>query len=228
MKIQKAEPLYQQVYRLVRGQILGGELRSGDSLQESHIAQALGVSRTPVREALRQLEHEGLAVGDAAARVVASPTEEELMDLYTCRMALERIVAERAALSADEEDVRVMSDAIEAALAAAEEEDHEGVLAANTRFHDRMVESARMAPLQAMMETIRAQILVARRHVLHDSADAAEDMCEEHAGILRTIRERDAARAVTLMDAHMRGDLARSAERFRRSHQEEPRGARGA
>lgn len=214
MEIQKALPLYQQIYRILRKQILSGELVSGESLLESHVAQKLSVSRTPVREALRQLEREGLVVGDAANRVVASPTREEFVNLYTCRGALEDVVAERSALFATEEEIQAMSGAVDEALKKIGEEDHEGVLEANTRFHDRMVESSRMPQLQTLMDTIRAQILVARRHVLSDSAAAERAICEEHSELLEAIRERDAERAKILMASHMEGDVARGLKRF--------------
>ncbi|TCJ19862.1 GntR family transcriptional regulator [Rubrobacter taiwanensis] len=213
MEIQKAQPLYQQVYRLLRRKILSGELGPGESLLENRIAQALSISRTPVREALRQLEREGLVVGRAGDRVVVSPTEEEFVNLYTCRGALERIVAERAARFATEDEIQTMAKAIEEALIKIEAEDHEGVLEANTRFHDQMVESARMPQLKMLMETIRAQILVARRHVLSDSTAAERAICEEHAALLKAIRDRDAERARILMEAHMEADVVRGLNR---------------
>ncbi len=223
MEIQKASPLYQQIYRILRKQILRGDLASGESLLESHVAQALQVSRTPVREALRQLEREGLVVGEAAKRVVASPTKEEFVNLYTCRGALENLVAERSALFATAEEVRAMSGAIDEALAKIEEEDHEGVLEANTRFHDRMVESSQIPQLQALMDTIRAQILVARRHVLSDSAAAERAICKEHSELLEAIRGRDVEKAKTLMASHMESDVARGLKRFAALSEDEER-----
>lgn len=214
MEIQKALPLYQQAYRLIRAKILAGELEPGQSLLESHAAQMLNISRTPVREALRQLEREGLVVGNASDRVVASPTEEEFLNLYTCRGALERIVAERASLLATEEDFQAMSGSIEEAEARAEEGDHDGVLTANTHFHDRMVQGARMPQLSALMDTIRGQILLARRYVLSDSTAAEKAICEEHRALLAALRNRKAERAKTLMQAHMQGDIERGTQRF--------------
>lgn len=214
MEIQRSLPLYQQAYRLIRAKILAGELKPGQSLLESHAAQMLNISRTPVREALRQLEREGLVVGNATDRVIASPTEEEFLNLYSCRGALERIVAERASLFATEEDLRVMSESIEEAESRANEGDHDGVLTANTRFHDRMVQTARMPQLNALMDTIRGQILLARRYVLSDSTAAEKAICEEHSALLEALRNREAERAKALMEAHMQGDIERGTKRF--------------
>lgn len=214
MEIRKAQPLYQQAYRLLRAKILAGELEPGQSLLESRTAQMLNISRTPVREALRQLERDGLVVGDASDRVVASPTEEEFLNLYACRGALERVVAERAARLATGDELRLMSEAIEEAESGATKGDHDGVLSANTRFHDQMVQSARMPQLSALMDTIRGQILLARRYVISDSAEAETEICEEHRRLLEALHDRDTERAKTLMEAHMRGDIERGTQRF--------------
>jgi GntR family transcriptional regulator, rspAB operon transcriptional repressor len=162
MEIQRPAPLYRQVYELLRQKILHGEYAPGENVRESHAAEMLRVSRTPVREALRQLEKEGLLVAHGSERVVTNPTREEFVDLYACRAALERIVAERSARLATRSDIGVMASAIEEARTASAAADHAGVISANTRFHDRMVESARMPPLSQLMNTIRGPILVAR------------------------------------------------------------------
>src|SRR5215213_3173478 len=135
VELQRSAPLYQQVYRVLRRQILQGEYAPGGIVQESRTAEMLRVSRTPVREALRQLEKEGLLVARGSERVVANPTREEFVDLYTCRAALERIVAERSARFATRSEIEVMAGAIEEARAASATGDHAGVISANTRFH---------------------------------------------------------------------------------------------
>lgn len=213
MELQRPDPLYRQVYELLRRRILAGEYSSGEALQESRLAETLGVSRTPVREALRQLEREGLVAGRGAERVVVDPGREELVDLYACRAALERLVAERSARLADKSDMAVMEEALERAREACEAGDHAGVSAANTRFHDRMVESARMPPLRRLMDTIRGPILIARRQLLSDSA-VERAILDEHAELLDAIRRHDVREAVERMEKHMKNDLERGLSRF--------------
>jgi DNA-binding GntR family transcriptional regulator len=174
------------------------------------VAETLQVSRTPVREALRQLEREGLLVGQGVDLAVTNPNREEFVELYTCRMALERLVAERAAELATTEEIDEMATAIEEARGAISLEDHAGVVSANTRFHDRMVESARMPPLHRLMDTIRGQILVARRHVLSDSMVETE-ISDEHSALLEAIRNRESRTAQERMELHMRNDIGRLA-----------------
>lgn len=213
-KLQRFTPLYQQAYQLLRQQILQGEYAPGEALQESRIAEVLSVSRTPVREALRQLEREGLVVTDGYERMVANPTEEEFVDLYTCRAALEDVVAERAAQVATQKDLDLMTAALEEARAASAAEDHAGVVAANTRFHDQMVESVRMPRLRQLMESIRGPILIARCYVISNSTTTEAAIWEEHYALLHDIRQRDAQGARERMKAHMDNDIERGLARF--------------
>lgn len=214
MGIKRSEPLHRQVYNLLRERILRGEYAPGESLHESRTAEMLQVSRTPVREALQQLEKEGLLVTHGSERAVRNPTREEFVELYTCRTALERIVAERAAQFADRSDLEVMADAVEGARAASAVEDHAVVLSENTRFHDRMVESARMTTLHQLMDTIRGPILIARHHVLSDSTASESAICDEHAALLDAIRQRDERSARDLMKLHMNKDVERGLANF--------------
>jgi DNA-binding GntR family transcriptional regulator len=214
MELQRPAPLYRQVYELLRQKILRGEYAPGENVRESHAAEMLCVSRTPVREALRQLEKEGLLVAHGSERVVTNPTREEFVDLYTCRAALERLVAERSARFATRSDIEVMAAAIEEARAASTAGDHAGVISANTRFHDRMVESARMPPLRQLMDTIRGPILVARHHVLSDSTASENAICDEHSAILDAIRQGDAWTVQERMELHMNNDIQRGLANF--------------
>jgi DNA-binding GntR family transcriptional regulator len=207
-ELRRSAPLYQQVYGVLRRRILEGKYGPGETMLESRIARALEVSRTPVREALLQLEREGLLVTRGSERVVANPTKEEFVNLYICRAALERLVAERAARLATQSEIKLMAAALDEAKAAIAAGDHVGVIDANTRFHDQMVESTRMPPLRQLMETIRGPILIARRDVLSDVA-VEEAIWEEHSALLDAIRQRDPQKAQELMELHMNNDMER-------------------
>lgn len=213
-ELQRPAPLYRQVYALLRRHILEGRYSPGEVLHESRMAAELDVSRTPVREALRQLEREGLLVPHGSEKAVTNPGKEEFVDLYTCRMALERLVAERSAANATGGDIGFMAMTIKEAREAAENENHEGVLAANTAFHDRMVESARMPTLGRLMDTIRGQILVARRNLLLTNTEFETAICDEHDTILDAIKNRDADAAQKNMEIHMENDIKRGVANF--------------
>lgn len=213
MELERPMPLYERVYQLLRQQITQGILEPGERVRESSTANSLRVSRTPVREALRLLEREGLLVTHGAEHLVINPTKEEYVDLYTCRIALEHIVAERSARFATQDEIGAMSVALKDAKSASDTGDHAGVVAANTRFHDQMVESAQMPPLQRLMHTIRGQILVARGHVLSDP-DVEAAIWREHCELLQAIREGKVQKAQEVMKLHMTNDVERGSRHF--------------
>lgn len=214
-RVERAQPLYQQVYHVLREGIVTGRYAPGQILAESVLAQALGVSRTPVREALRQLEKDGLVVTGPYEVTVAKPSEQEFVDLYVCRAALERVVAEYAARRRSDADMAVMAEALDDAERAIDAGDHAGVLRANTRFHDRMVESAGMPRLSQLMQSIRGPILLARRHVLAQGEQFERQILVEHRAILAAIAAKAPDQAVERMERHMRHDIERGLEQFR-------------
>ena len=209
MELRREVPLYQQIYQILREQIVYGQFKAGESLSESRIAQSLSVSRTPVREALRKLSSERLVVLHGFELTVANPTHEEYIELYACRSALEQVVAEKAALQATSVDIEKMREALIEAKDAIDERDHDRVFKANTRFHDSMVASTRMTMLAELLDTIRGQILIARRHVLAESIEVENGILQEHRDLLHAIEVHQSGEAKVLMEQHMQADLKR-------------------
>jgi DNA-binding GntR family transcriptional regulator len=111
-------------------------------------------------------------------------------------------------------EIEVMAGAVEEARAASATGDHAEVIAANTRFHDRMVESSRMPLLHQLMDTIRGPILVARHYVLSDSTASENAICDEHSALLDAIRQGDVRAAQERMELHMNNDIQRGLVNF--------------
>lgn len=128
--------LSDQVYGAIRSRLREGMLRPGQRLQEVALAQELGVSRTPVREALARLASEGLVSADARSFVIPGLTAEDVDELYQLRFLLETEAMRQAAANSGDPPARQR---IEAALAdsvaAHAAGDAEGFMAANARFH---------------------------------------------------------------------------------------------
>lgn len=215
MELKRADPLYQQIYRILRQQIIDGEFQAGESLSESRIAQSLDVSRTPVREALRQLASERLVVLRGFELTVANPTEQELSELYTCRAALEQVVAEAAVKQVDDVGLKNMQRSLEEAEQAIARRDHAQVFTANTQFHDHMVASSNMPLLAELLDTIRGPILIARRHVLNSSIEIENQILQEHKTLFEAITARDGEAAKIRMANHMQNDLLRGLQNFK-------------
>lgn len=97
LPIQRSKSLHEQTYQVLRASIISGELAPGERLVETHLAQRLQVSRTPIREAIRQLQKDGLVNADeAGALQVASISAADAGQLYDCRMALEQLAVAEA------------------------------------------------------------------------------------------------------------------------------------
>ena len=109
-----ASTLEEKVYNILEDQILSQKLRAGDSVTEMKLSKELGVSRTPVREALQRLDREGLIkLRPNKGAVVVGISERDLIDIYKIRTRLEGLAARIAAENADEALVRQLSDNIE-------------------------------------------------------------------------------------------------------------------
>jgi len=214
VELRREDPLYQQIYRILRQQIVYGHFKAGESLSESRIAQSFNVSRTPVREALQKLASERLVVLRGFELTVVNPTHEEFVELYACRTALEQVVAEKSAELAVPADIANMHEALAEARTAIDKGDHARVFKANTQFHDHMVASTRMPLLAELLDSIRGQILIARRHVLAESIEIENGIFQEHMDLMRAIEAHQPTNAKMLMARHMQDDLERGLKNF--------------
>lgn len=105
--IQRSKSLYEQTYQALRASILSGELVGGDRLVETQLAEKLQVSRTPIREALRQIQQEGLIVAEPGGGLrVVSVSTEDVIHLYDCRLALEQVAVAGAIIHITAEQLK--------------------------------------------------------------------------------------------------------------------------
>lgn len=189
----------------VRGLILRGEYAPGARLGEVELADALGVSRTPVREALRQLAAEGLVelVPNKGARVVAW-TPEELEQVFELRAQVEGFAAHQAALRATEHDVARLAElaAQHAAATAGRDRDLERVYELNSAFHGGIAAAAGGASLTSVLGSLVHTVVLHR--TLHTFDDAAmERSSRHHLEIVEAVRARDGLWAESVMRSHL-------------------------
>ncbi|MDO5116538.1 MAG: GntR family transcriptional regulator [Synergistaceae bacterium] len=193
------------VYLDLRGRIVSRELKPAQRLLEMKIAAAMGVSRTPVREALRRLASEGLVkiVPNSGARV-ASPTAGEMENAYRVREYLEDLSVELACRSAiDQRTLGKLDDSLRAAESALEKGDRDAFLEANSAFHRLIAEAGKNYVLCDYIENLmlRTNVYI----FFSDSFKEEEDYSlKEHRSILRAIEERDLDKAQERMREHLR------------------------
>ena len=129
--------LQQQAYDFVKAQIMNLELKPGQYITDSEVANRLGISRTPVREALRRLEQEGLLINQARRGwKVYALSLEDIHDIFDIKETLEGMIARRAAACSNEELRRAMVEAMKHMRRAAEAGDVEAWQKADVELHD--------------------------------------------------------------------------------------------
>jgi len=151
--------LRQQVIERLRSAVISGSLSPGQRLTERELTDSLGVSRTVVREALRQLEAEGLIeVIPNRGPVVRALTAEEANDIYRIRAVLQGLAAREFIDNADEDQHAALRDALDAVIAAYDARDAERTVATKTEFYERLYAGAASATLSSMLATLHARM----------------------------------------------------------------------
>lgn len=194
-----------QVYQRIRGSLLRGTLNLGDRLSEREIADSLHVSRTPVREALRQLQRDGLVRNDPQrGTFVRTFTAEEAAEVYDLRALFESYAARRVAAGATDADFELLRHAAEAGRAAIDSRQLVEAMRRNDAFHATLVRLARHNLLQTEWQRVWSAVVLLRACGWRHNAWRAVQAVPEHQAIYETLRNRDADRAAAMIDRHVR------------------------
>jgi DNA-binding GntR family transcriptional regulator len=197
-----AAPLRRKVLETLRLSIVHGRLAPGSRLVERELIESLGVSRTVVREALRQLESEGLIdVVPNKGAVVRRLTPAEAKEIYTIRAVLEGLAARLFCENAAAAERAELDDALRATAEAYAEGDAETIFETKNRFYDALFRGAGSATLYDMIGALNARIWRWRAlGVAHPkrSARRSRESVADLRAIVAAIRKRDAALAETL------------------------------
>ncbi len=190
------------VYEFLRGRILAGDLPPHSRIKEQDVAAQLGISRTPVREALARLETEGLVRSTPRRGAVVCQVEaDEIDEIYEIRAALERLVAKRACERVTEPEIEAM----ERELACAEREIAGGDIPAAGRhtlqFHALLNRASRSPRLIAMLLTLEERLTAFRHRSLHHSG-RVEGAMHQHRAILEALRRGDVAEMQRWIEEH--------------------------
>lgn len=196
-----------EVANLLRKQILDGEISSGERLIETEIASQLGVSRMPVREALRMLESEGLIKSvPRKGLIVAEYTEEDIREYYTIREALEvcavKIVIDRITPDEIRELEHYCRMAEDARLAG----NRDDVCKWTAKFNDRLYECCRMPRLKEQIESTHKYLRTFRFTSFKEPSRTAQAL-REHEEILRLVAAKDYDGAARATSIHLRDSL---------------------
>lgn len=196
--------------------IVFGRLAPGMRLDEQTLADRYGVSRTPVREALKQLAVSGLAESrPRKGMVVAEVTPERLVLMFEALAELEASCARYAALRMAEDERRYLADVHDMATQAVDRRDADHYAKLNVEFHAVILRGCRNTFLSEPAFTLRARALAFRRAQFHNSVNRVEHSFAEHGRVLDAIVRRDGEAAFAAMRHHLAAAQDASAQLLR-------------
>lgn len=206
-------PTRDLVLAKLRDAILSGRFMPGQRLRERELVALMGVSRTPIREALRKLEMEGLVTtAPYKGPAVAVPTLAEARELFEVRAALEGLAVALLTERVDKATVARLRGHLATARQALARRSTAGLLRANNAFHDAVAAGCGNALVQTMLANLRARVILLRVESLSYPGRRARSLVE-HRAILRAIARRQSSEARRLIEEHiMRGWQAAHAQ----------------
>lgn len=211
--LRRQKSLQEQAYQALRSSILSGELTPGQRLIETQLADQLDVSRTPIREALRLLQHEGLAIADDSGAVrVATVSVADAIELYDCRLALETLSVIQACLNAESPQLDELLSLVEQAeklghISQGQMMNYQ-LLDLDYRFHRLLAQCSGNAYLTTLLDHVFDRMLLLRIQTTMNNP-AVLEIRLEHRQIYEAIAHRDPKEAESSIREHLKASKER-------------------
>ncbi len=203
VKLDSYKPLREIVFESLREAIIGGVLRPGERMMEIQLAEEMGVSRTPVREAIRKLELEGFVVMvPRKGAYVAGISLKDINDVFEIRAALEALAAGLAAERMTEDELEQMERLLVRKAEIIENNDLESIVEVDTDFHATLYKASRNERLIQILSNLREQIQRFRTTSLAVPG-RMKDALEEHRKMVEALSERNVTLAQSLATEHI-------------------------
>ncbi|MCF2971949.1 GntR family transcriptional regulator [Synechococcus sp. Nb3U1] len=209
----RKESLYEQTYQALREAVLSGRLAPGERLVETVLAEQLQVSRTPIREALRQLQREELLIlGPSGGLHVPIFSEQDAAQLYDCRLALEHLSVMGSCQQASSSQLKKMQELVQQAEQLTSiplaEQDPQALLDVDYRFHHLLAESSGNRWLVSLLDQVFDKMVLLRLQTTYHNPGVLE-VRVEHRRIYEAIAQRDPILATQSMSEHLVASKAR-------------------
>ncbi len=202
-----------RVFNKLREDILAGKYSQNDELKETSIGLELGVSRTPVREALRQLELEGLVnIIPNKGAYVNGISEKDIHDIYIIRSYLEGLCARWACDYITQEQIDALEEVVYLSEFHIKKEHHEQIVELDNKFHQLIYEASGSKILDHILSDFHHYVQRIRKITLSSDLRAVNSN-KEHAAILEAIRQRDGQKAEDLAHEHIMNTIKNISER---------------
>lgn len=199
----KAVSLADQIYDQLENDILSGKLEKGQVLTENSIAQELGVSRTPVREALSQLVSEHMVEERSKCLIVVGITDKDMETIYDIREKIEGLAAGMAAEIISEEQLSEMQDILDLQEFYISKNDSEKIREQDNAFHDLLYRASGNVIMYDTLASLHKKVQKYRRLSV-SSVDRAQDSFNEHKTIYEALKAHDKEAAQKLTEQHVK------------------------
>lgn len=198
------KPLGEVIFNTLKEAIIVGELKPGERLMEVHLSEKMGVSRTPIREAIRKLELEGLVKTFPRKGVyVAELSPKDIADVLEVRAALDGLAAFLAAERITAEEIKEMKSVFEQFKQNVEKNSTQGIVKKDVEFHDIIYRASGNDPLIQILNNLKEQILRFRVIYIKDYSTHV-GLVKEHAEIIQALEEKDRLKAQVLAENHIK------------------------
>ncbi|QIB68125.1 GntR family transcriptional regulator [Aminipila butyrica] len=202
--IQNHRPLREIVYEELKLQILTGKIAPGTRMMEVELAEDMGVSRTPIREAIRKLEKEGLVIIEPRRGAYASQiSTEDMVEILEVRQNMEGLAAFIAASKMKPEQLKCIEQAEEEYNRAVETGSTADMIYYDSQFHKLIVEASNNKTLLQLIEPLQ-EMALRFRYLYYDDFKRAENMPHEHQVIIDAIAQGNAEAAKEAADTHIK------------------------
>ncbi len=199
--------LAEQVFERLEGEILSGKYQRGELLTEMRLVSDLGVSRTPVREALHRLEQEHLIEISPKGILIVGVTQKDLEDIFAIRLRIEGLASAEAARNITEEQIAELLETVELQEFYVSRKDADHIKGLDSKFHSLLYKVSGSAILNDTLLPLHKKVQKYRKASVENESRAAHS-AEEHRAIYEAIAARDAELAEQRTYEHIRNAAA--------------------
>lgn len=204
MKVIEKKTLHEEIANNIRKLIMSGQLQEGDKIKEDELCSSMGISKTPLREALRVLSVEGLIkLVPNRGSFVSTPTFEEIKEMFDVMSVLEGICARAAAEKMSAKDLKNLEKLHNKLEKNFKHRAQREYIRINNQFHSFVQELAGNRTLNQIVNGLRQKILLYRYQSLN-LPERFEQSIQEHRDLIAAFRKKDPKKAETLMRRHLK------------------------
>lgn len=203
MIIEKNKSMREKVYDTLKQMIIDGVIKPGERIIETEYSNKFQISRTPIREAIRMLELEGLVESQTTGGVIVKTlTREEISEIYKIRIALESLIIEEIIKKINNQDIKKLEKVLKNTKKAFEVKDIEKVFSLFTEFNQILYDIASLPKVTGMINNINLYLKRFRKLSI-DNPSRKEEAFEDHVQILEAIKNKELSTAISINRMHL-------------------------